>query len=60
MQFGANDQKATANISLSEYQANLENMTDQVRAAGGTPVRTYLYKAILAPNVTITLYSPHT
>lgn len=38
MQFGHNDQKAAANISLSEFQTNLENFAKEVKAAGGTPV----------------------
>lgn len=38
-QFGHNDQKAAANISLSEYQKNLENLATEVKEAGGTPVR---------------------
>jgi lysophospholipase L1-like esterase len=37
-QFGHNDQKVAANISLAQYQANLQTMTEQVKAAGGTPV----------------------
>lgn len=37
-QFGHNDQKAAANISLSEYQSNLENLATEVKEAGGTPV----------------------
>lgn len=38
-QFGHNDQKEAANISLSEFQTNLENFAKEVKAAGGTPVR---------------------
>ncbi|KUI70610.1 Rhamnogalacturonan acetylesterase RhgT [Cytospora mali] len=38
IQFGHNDQKATANISLSEYQSNLENLATEVKEAGGTPI----------------------
>lgn len=41
-QFGHNDQKASANISLDEYQTNLENMAKDVKVAGGTPVRSLL------------------
>jgi len=37
-QFGHNDQKVTANISLAQYTANLETFTDDVKAAGGIPV----------------------
>jgi len=37
-QFGHNDQKATANISLAQYTANLETFTDEVKTAGGIPV----------------------
>lgn len=36
--FGHNDQKAKANISLSEYAMNLGVFVDDVRAAGGTPI----------------------
>lgn len=38
-QFGHNDQKAAANISLEEYQTNLETLATEVKSAGGTPVR---------------------
>ncbi|TKA25072.1 hypothetical protein B0A50_06136 [Salinomyces thailandicus] len=38
IQFGHNDQKAKANISLSEYAMNLGVFVDDVRAAGGTPI----------------------
>ena len=37
-QFGHNDQKVAANISLAQYTANLETFTDEVKAAGGIPV----------------------
>lgn len=37
-QFGHNDQKAAANISLEQYQANLQTMATQVKTLGGTPV----------------------
>lgn len=38
IQFGHNDQKAAANISVPEFTTNLENMVSDVRAAGGTPI----------------------
>ncbi|ATZ50485.1 hypothetical protein BCIN_05g08330 [Botrytis cinerea B05.10] len=38
IQFGHNDQKATANISVAEYMDNLKNMAEDVKAAGGTPI----------------------
>lgn len=38
MKFGANDQKATANITLLEYQTNLQNLALDVKESGGTPV----------------------
>jgi lysophospholipase L1-like esterase len=37
-QFGHNDQKPAANISLAQYQANLEDLARQVRSAGGEPI----------------------
>ncbi|KAJ3004112.1 hypothetical protein HKX48_001416 [Thoreauomyces humboldtii] len=37
-QFGHNDQKAEANISLALYSTNLGQFVDDVRAVGGTPV----------------------
>ncbi|KAJ9134330.1 Rhamnogalacturonan acetylesterase RhgT [Pleurostoma richardsiae] len=38
IQFGHNDQKPAANISLSQYQTNLENLAGEVKTAGGTPI----------------------
>ncbi|OBT39435.1 hypothetical protein VE00_09837 [Pseudogymnoascus sp. WSF 3629] len=38
IQFGHNDQKAAANISIAQFTANLENLGKDVRAAGGEPV----------------------
>ncbi|ROW01978.1 hypothetical protein VMCG_05514 [Cytospora schulzeri] len=38
IQFGHNDQKASANISLSEYQSNLEDLATEVKEAGGIPI----------------------
>ncbi|KAF3021108.1 hypothetical protein E8E14_013388 [Neopestalotiopsis sp. 37M] len=38
IQFGHNDQKAAANITLDEYQANLENLAQDVKSHGGTPL----------------------
>lgn len=38
IQFGHNDQKEASGITVAEYQTNLQNMADQVKAAGGTPV----------------------
>ncbi|OTA39433.1 hypothetical protein BTJ68_00579 [Hortaea werneckii EXF-2000] len=36
--FGHNDQKPKANISLDEYSQNLGDFVDEVRSAGGTPI----------------------
>ncbi|WYZ33957.1 hypothetical protein EsH8_I_000233 [Colletotrichum jinshuiense] len=38
IQFGHNDQKAAANISQEQFQANLEALANEVTAAGGTPI----------------------
>jgi lysophospholipase L1-like esterase len=38
IQFGHNDQKVEKNITLDDYQANLERLAGEVRAAGGTPL----------------------
>ncbi|KAI7181776.1 chloride channel protein 3, partial [Hortaea werneckii] len=38
IQFGHNDQKPKANISLDEYSKNLGDFVDEVRSAGGTPI----------------------
>ncbi|KAI9648159.1 hypothetical protein NHQ30_002791 [Ciborinia camelliae] len=38
IQFGHNDQKATSNVTLEEYSTNLENMVEDVKTAGGTPI----------------------
>ncbi|KAK1994775.1 GDSL-like Lipase/Acylhydrolase [Colletotrichum falcatum] len=38
IQFGHNDQKAAANISSEQFQANLEAMANEITAAGGTPI----------------------
>ncbi|KAJ8065843.1 hypothetical protein OCU04_004947 [Sclerotinia nivalis] len=38
IQFGHNDQKAKANISVAEYMTNLQNMAEDVVAAGATPI----------------------
>ncbi|KAJ6011722.1 hypothetical protein N7522_002077 [Penicillium canescens] len=38
IQFGHNDQKATANISLSQYTENLETFVTEVFNAGATPI----------------------
>jgi lysophospholipase L1-like esterase len=37
-QFGHNDQKENAHISISEYKKNLAAFASEVRSAGGTPV----------------------
>ena len=37
-QFGHNDQKPAANISLSEYSANLAQFVQDVRAVDGNPI----------------------
>ncbi|CAD6442356.1 34a3d1d4-a424-4dc3-98f2-38355fdef018 [Sclerotinia trifoliorum] len=38
IQFGHNDQKAKANITVAEYKTNLQNMAQDVVAAGATPI----------------------
>jgi lysophospholipase L1-like esterase len=38
IQFGHNDQKEEAGISLEQFQANLEQLAREVIEAGGTPV----------------------
>ncbi|KAK1974066.1 GDSL-like Lipase/Acylhydrolase [Colletotrichum cereale] len=38
IQFGHNDQKAAANISPAQFQANLQALAKEVTAAGGTPI----------------------
>ncbi|CAG7921050.1 unnamed protein product [Penicillium olsonii] len=38
IQFGHNDQKAKANISLSQYTQNLEGLVKEVLDAGATPI----------------------
>ncbi|EFQ27369.1 GDSL-like Lipase/Acylhydrolase [Colletotrichum graminicola] len=38
IQFGHNDQKAAANISSEQFQANLQTLATEVTAAGGIPV----------------------
>ncbi|KAH7131721.1 GDSL-like Lipase/Acylhydrolase [Dactylonectria estremocensis] len=38
IQFGHNDQKTKYNISLDEYQANLQNLATEVRDLGGHPI----------------------
>ncbi|TVY19949.1 Rhamnogalacturonan acetylesterase RhgT [Lachnellula arida] len=38
IQFGHNDQKAAANISIAEFSNNLANMVSDVHTAGGTPI----------------------
>ncbi|KFY16788.1 hypothetical protein V491_05227, partial [Pseudogymnoascus sp. VKM F-3775] len=37
IQFGHNDQKEAAGISVEEFTANLQNLGEEVRAAGGEP-----------------------
>lgn len=39
IQFGHNDQKAEANISNEQFRENLITMGNEVKEAGGTPVR---------------------
>ncbi|KAF3771433.1 family 12 carbohydrate esterase [Cryphonectria parasitica EP155] len=36
--FGANDQKAAANETLLEYQENLQNLAEEAKEAGATPI----------------------
>ena len=38
-QFGHNDQKSEKGISIDDYKANLEQFVEDVRDAGGKPVR---------------------
>ncbi len=38
MQFGHNDQKEKANISIADYKANLKYFVDSVKAKGATPI----------------------
>ncbi|KAJ4167499.1 hypothetical protein NW754_011316 [Fusarium falciforme] len=38
IQFGHNDQKESADISLEEFKSNLEDLADEVKEAGGTPI----------------------
>lgn len=38
IQFGHNDQKASANISVAEYTANLERFVQEAANAGATPI----------------------
>ncbi|KAI1505825.1 GDSL-like Lipase/Acylhydrolase [Biscogniauxia marginata] len=38
IQFGHNDQKPDKNISLSQFQENLENLAKEVKEAGGIPL----------------------
>lgn len=38
IQFGHNDQKAEAGISLEQFKANMEQLAKEVIEAGGTPV----------------------
>ncbi|KFY40160.1 hypothetical protein V494_03633 [Pseudogymnoascus sp. VKM F-4513 (FW-928)] len=38
IQFGHNDQKEAAGISVEQFTANLQNLGEEVRSAGGEPV----------------------
>lgn len=38
IQFGHNDQKTTSNVTIAQFQSNLESMAKQVRSAGATPI----------------------
>ncbi|KAK4499310.1 hypothetical protein PRZ48_009823 [Zasmidium cellare] len=38
IQFGHNDQKAAANISIDQFKENLGAFVDEVRSLGGTPI----------------------
>ncbi|CAG9981852.1 unnamed protein product [Clonostachys byssicola] len=38
IQFGHNDQKADAGISLSQFQNNMKKLAEEVKSAGGTPI----------------------
>src|ERR1700761_4881350 len=40
MQFGHNDQKKDAGISIQDFQRNLAAMAAEVKSAGGTPILT--------------------
>jgi lysophospholipase L1-like esterase len=37
-QFGHNDQKAAANISIAQFKTNLAKMVEDVRGSGGSPI----------------------
>lgn len=41
IQFGHNDQKPEKNISLAQYKQNLIDLANEVKSAGGTPVRAF-------------------
>ncbi|KAK4143411.1 SGNH hydrolase-type esterase domain-containing protein [Dichotomopilus funicola] len=38
LQFGHNDQASTANITMDQFQSNLQFMSEKITAAGGTPI----------------------
>jgi lysophospholipase L1-like esterase len=38
IQFGHNDQKSTSGVTISQFQTNLQNLANQVKSAGGTPI----------------------
>ncbi|KAK3306176.1 SGNH hydrolase-type esterase domain-containing protein [Chaetomium strumarium] len=38
IQFGHNDQKSTSGVSITQFQTNLQNMANEVKSAGGTPI----------------------
>ncbi|KAK3292031.1 SGNH hydrolase-type esterase domain-containing protein [Chaetomium fimeti] len=38
IQFGHNDQKSNSGVGISQFQTNVENMANEVTAAGGTPI----------------------
>lgn len=38
IQFGHNDQKSTSGVTIAQFQTNLQNLANQIKSAGGTPV----------------------
>lgn len=48
IQFGHNDQKETAGISLDQFQRNLETMAREVVGAGGVPVEIFSFSPLVS------------
>ena len=54
IQFGHNDQKAAAGISLEKFQSNLERLAKEVKGVGGIPVLvTSLTRRVFSGNNTV-------